>query len=1117
MRSTQIVPIAVFVVLAAVLGDRPASANQLEQCGYHDLPLVMEQMPEGTSEYTENAIAMVTYNDYMEVYQYSGFDGSWGRNGTSEFGGYPSNGQLNDQWGFSWGESALAMTCTRWWCECCEIIESDIVFNPAFDWTFDQDEAETDPSKYFYPSVLLHELGHSWGMQLPSDIEDYQYAHPTVMHAYVNSVVQDRSTIHYPEAWLIRRTYDNQITVPAMHNMVVTSKYAHPTYLTWRKSGTPAFDLYAGQSLNVSHVTVENTGTENLSEVHLRFYLEQEGSLPILMGDFAWAEIPAESYTVLDFNGMQVPWPTETGAYQLTAHITHNGYEEDDRPYDSRTHFIDDINILGRSIEVTVPAANDVLVVGETYAVNWDEENAGDDVKIMISDNNGSSWRTLVASTPNTGYYIWTVDEPPGSQYRIKVSSAQFYPAVNDVSDRFSIIGRFIEIYQPNGGEILNPGASYSIQWNSENIGDEVELEYSMDGGGQFFSITPEPVANAGFFVWTVPDTLSENCLVKVTSADFPDVSDTSDDTFSIARAGLEVMSPQAGDTWWTGETAQVEFDYDGSCSLVEIQLRREPGDDWITLGTKPSNQSPFSWVVTGPDTQWARVRLKDTCDQNALAVSELFAISTRSIDITSPNGGETWVVGDMATVTWDEVGAGEEVTLWFGLDWGATLIHIIGINVANGGTYTFIVPPLFAGGNAAVKIVAEDHPELEDWSDESFTVVNPSIRVQYPNGGETIVAGDPQTLIWTSTDVGNFVRLDYRVEGGSWTSINGYAPNSGSYSWLVPDQPNGTEAEVRVTSSDFPDVSDASDAPFTIGARSLTVTQPSGGEVFQPGSPVTVSWTSELAGRSVTLSESCDRGLTWRTLVAETDNDGEYVTTAHSPRRETCKVMVRSLIFPEVADLSEGYFSIANSPPIAANDVAVTAEDEAVTINVVANDQDADGDDITIISYTQPSHGRVTAATHPGDLQYMPSADYHGNDMFTYRVSDGFGGEDEGAVLVTVESVNDNPVAVDDDADVLANTATTIDVLANDHDVDGDSLTIMATSSAQHGAVSVDNNIVTYTPSLGYEGYDSFVYDIVDGAGGTANATVNINVVGDVFHDDFETGDLQRWSGVSP
>lgn len=93
------------------------------------------------------------------------------------------------------------------------------------------------------------------------------------------------------------------------------------------------------------------------------------------------------------------------------------------------------------------------------------------------------------------------------------------------------------------------------------------------------------------------------------------------------------------------------------------------------------------------------------------------------------------------------------------------------------------------------------------------------------------------------------------------------------------------------------------------------------------------------------------------------------------------------------------------NRPPQPLDDFASTTQDTAVTVAVLANDTDPDGDTLTISGMTNGSHGTVTAGGLPGTLVYTPDPGYTGTDTFTYTVSDGYGGTATATVTITVSA----------------------------------------------------------------------------------------------------------------
>ncbi len=116
------------------------------------------------------------------------------------------------------------------------------------------------------------------------------------------------------------------------------------------------------------------------------------------------------------------------------------------------------------------------------------------------------------------------------------------------------------------------------------------------------------------------------------------------------------------------------------------------------------------------------------------------------------------------------------------------------------------------------------------------------------------------------------------------------------------------------------------------------------------------------------------------------------------------------------------------------------------MTIPVLGNDTDVDGDTLVLTGATDPAHGSV-AAFADGTVVYTPDPDFHGTDSFNYTISDGNGGTDTATVTITVDPVNDAPVAVDNSDSTPEDTPVIVAVLGNDSDPEGDPLTVTGAS----------------------------------------------------------------------
>ena len=190
------------------------------------------------------------------------------------------------------------------------------------------------------------------------------------------------------------------------------------------------------------------------------------------------------------------------------------------------------------------------------------------------------------------------------------------------------------------------------------------------------------------------------------------------------------------------------------------------------------------------------------------------------------------------------------------------------------------------------------------------------------------------------------------------------------------------------------------------------------------------------------------------------------------------------------------------NDPPVTAPDTATTDEDVATALSaafLLSNDTDVDGDPLTLVSVTSGVGG--TVARVGGAARFTPAENFNGEARFTYVVTDGTATA-SGQVTVTVRSVNDAPVAVDDtsttneDVDL---TITQTQLTANDTDVDQDPLQLTSVQNPTGGTVEIIGANVRFSPTPDFNGPASFEYTISDGAlEDTGQVTVTVTAVND-------------------
>jgi len=181
-----------------------------------------------------------------------------------------------------------------------------------------------------------------------------------------------------------------------------------------------------------------------------------------------------------------------------------------------------------------------------------------------------------------------------------------------------------------------------------------------------------------------------------------------------------------------------------------------------------------------------------------------------------------------------------------------------------------------------------------------------------------------------------------------------------------------------------------------------------------------------------------------------------------------------------------------ADDPPVANGDNISVPED--TVSHVLLSGDDPDGDPLTYSVLRGPNHGKLEGKAP--NLTYTPDPNFSWLDSFTFRVSDGKTDSVPATIMVSVTPVNDPPTARDDKIVTQEDTSATIDVLANDTEVDHELLTICEVGQGRGGmVVKNDDGTLTYTPNKDFSGTDTFTYTVTDREGEKDTAVVKVIV----------------------
>ncbi len=184
---------------------------------------------------------------------------------------------------------------------------------------------------------------------------------------------------------------------------------------------------------------------------------------------------------------------------------------------------------------------------------------------------------------------------------------------------------------------------------------------------------------------------------------------------------------------------------------------------------------------------------------------------------------------------------------------------------------------------------------------------------------------------------------------------------------------------------------------------------------------------------------------------------------------------------------------------PTASPDRAVTRVGRSITIGVLGNDSDPDGDQLRVVDAgpLASTDGTVAVVAESVVNYRAPISSLDRTVSFPYRITDTTNRESRSTVTVEIigSGRNTAPSLQNDEAEVTSGASIDINVLVNDSDDEGDQLSIIGVTTARRGAAAINNNVITYRADATATGADTFSYTVVDGFGGERSANVRITI----------------------
>ncbi|MDD5594763.1 MAG: hypothetical protein PHY94_00785, partial [Candidatus Omnitrophica bacterium] len=364
-------------------------------------------------------------------------------------------------------------------------------------------------------------------------------------------------------------------------------------------------------------------------------------------------------------------------------------------------------------------------------------------------------------------------------------------------------------------------GKAYNVTWtsNSGKISNDLKLQYSLNGGSTWTDIVAGSEANDGTYSWTVPVGASATATAKVRIYDntpWKSGTNLSVDSaaFEIAIPRINITSPIGTEYWAVGDSAPVTWTSDGFINNdLSIQYSAD-GTNFLPAASGQTNSGSYTWTI--PDigtTATAKIKIIDASSNyggvQVTATSNAFnVISNPTITVTAPNGAEVYVLGDTLPVRWTSRGLQiQNVKIEYSADNFVTARTIIA-STANNGSYDWVIPEdALSGSTIKVKVSMVGNPSVNDTSNANFRIRG-GFNITSPAAvGERRIVGKSENFTWTTRGTIANVKVLYSATGAApWTTIISSTPNTGSYSFAIPEprvQTNTAKTRIEDASDD--------------------------------------------------------------------------------------------------------------------------------------------------------------------------------------------------------------------------------------------------------------------------------------------------------------------------
>ncbi len=514
---------------------------------------------------------------------------------------------------------------------------------------------------------------------------------------------------------------------------------------------------------------------------------------------------------------------------------------------------------------------------------------------ILRTINGGLSWVTISSSTSNYYYSIKFLDSLSGW-------SASYMP----------MQGRCIVSQTTDGGY------GWSLRGSIQNYLNCITMSDNSHGWVVGANGTIMATSGTG---WVAQTSGTTNKLLGVACSGRYAWAVGTDGTIlrfhPQYQQPLTLESPNGGEHFTLGNYF-IHWNAQSVTGNLRIQLNRNyPLSTWEDVGTVNASLNLFNWHVTSPLTTHARIRILSIETPSYGDTSNAdFSIANNSLSLLHPLAGDTLINFSVDTIRWQFFGSTDNIRISINYNYPSGEWVPLQ-TLPSSRTYYLWTLNGPVSSNVRIRVLTDTSPSVGDTSNSNFSIVNPTLQLLYPYGGEILARSTTESIRWTYSGppVSFQIAVNYTYPSQNWVSLQMISSAYRRHAWFI-DGPNSTNVRVRLISNTNPAFGDTSDTDFSIQNPSIRITYPNGGEICS-SSQVVIRWNHAFIADTCHIQLEYDRNFPssgWTTISRPSVYPDSFVWQLPFLSSSTVRIRAFLLNNTSFCDTSDANFSIQYS-----------------------------------------------------------------------------------------------------------------------------------------------------------------------------------------------------------